>query len=182
MEKQKLIYSCEWPRNKETAWSGTDMAVRKRLDQYFDVYDFDYGIKRPYTFMTKVINKVFKKKIDVSKHYTKEFNHKYKDNNIIFQFGEVPLANIKTNKHFIYQDLSWNNVKDLKESDKDIFEISSYGSLNDFTILKNVARQNDFYNHDNAYCLTMGKWLAKYFIENLHIPQDRVCFVGGGLI
>lgn len=176
----KLIYSCEWPRDKETAWSGTDMAVRKRLDSYFEVVDFDYGIKRPYTFMTKVMNKAFNKKIDVSKHYTKEFNHKYGGNNIIFQFGEVPFATNNSNKHFIYQDLSWNNVKDLKETDKDIFEISSYNSFNDSVISKNVERQNSFYSKDNVYCLTMGKWLAKYFVEKLHLPADRVCFVGGG--
>ena len=180
--KNKIIYSCEWDKNKETSWSGTNMSIRKRLDKDFEVMDFDFGIRKPYTFLSKVVNKTLHKKIDLSKHYSKVFKNKYNSNNIIFQFGTTSNVYDKSNKHFVYQDLSWNNVKDLYYKDKETFNVSAYQNIvqNDIDCFTN--KQNEFYNHDNVYCLTMGHWLAKYLVDEVHIPQDRVCFCGGGQI
>jgi len=178
--KNKLIYSCEWDRNKETSWSGTNMSIRKRLDKDFEVIDFDYGIRKPYTFLSKVINKILHKKIDLSKHYTKAFKNKYKSNNTVFQFSMTPNVYDKANKHFIYQDLTLNYVKDLYYNNKNIFSISGFNRISENDINKFNDEQNGFYNHENVYCMTMGRWLTKYLVEEVHIPSDRVFFVGGG--
>lgn len=178
--KNKIIYSCEWKRNIETSWSGTNMSIRKRLDKDFEVIDFDYGIRKPYTFLSKAINKILHKKIDLSKHYTKVFKNKYKFNNFIFQFSSTPNIYDKSNKHFIYQDLTMNYVKDLYYNNKNIFSISGFNRIDEKDINKLNEKENEFYNHDNVYCMTMGRWLAKYLIDEVHIQSNRVCFVGGG--
>lgn len=60
--KQKFIYSCEWKKNKETSWSGTNQAVCSRLHKDFDVIDFDFGLRKPFALTAKVIKKLTRKK------------------------------------------------------------------------------------------------------------------------
>ena len=176
---KNMIFACEWARNKETSWSGTNMAVRTRLEKDFNVIDFDYGIRKPYGFMAKVMQKAFHKNIDVTSHYSKVFAKKYKGNNVIFQFGEMPDAYDPSNKHFLYQDLSWANVKRMMDNESDIFKVSNYERYDSNAINQFSDRQNAFLRKDNVYCLTMGQWLTKFFVEELHLPKERVCVVGG---
>lgn len=156
------------------------MAIRKQLEKKFDVVDFDYGIRRFYTLLNKCFCKLMKRTFDFSNFYTHIFARKYKGENIIFQYSETPFVYSGKNKHFIYQDLSWNIAKDLKELNYKIFKISSFRQFDECTIKDNIKKQNLFYSHDNVYCMTMSKWLAKYLVENMHLPSERVCYVGGG--
>lgn len=180
--KNEIIYACEWSLDKVNSWSGTNLAVRNQLEKYFNVKDFDYGPRKPYAFFSKVIKKVFNKRIDTYNHYNKIFNKKYKSDKVIFQFSDLPYnKNGDKNKHFIYQDLSWGYVKYICDNNQEIFEKSGFNSFDKDFIYASEKRQTEFYEQNNVKALTMSHWLKDWLINSQGLPKERVVYVGGGI-
>ncbi len=176
---KKIIFCCQWAYDKENSWSGTNMAVRKRLNQYFDVLDFDYGVRQPYAFFSKINDKIFKNKIDTFNHYNNQFKKKYGDGNVVFQFGDLP--NYEGNIRFVYQDLTMGYIRYLCNNNKFVFEHSSFQHLpkNEIDIL--AERQDILYTQKDVHFFTMSHWLAKWLVDDYKLPKEKVDFVGGGI-
>ena len=57
---EKLLFSLQWHANKLSSWSGSYYSIYKQISKSYDLVEFDYGIRKPYTFINKLIlNKIF---------------------------------------------------------------------------------------------------------------------------
>ena len=113
----RLLFVAEWERNKSKTWSGTTYALRKALDNYFDIEDVSINKKHLLLFISKIckIPSKLKNKSDI--HYYKIKFGKYFINNKD-KIPSLVFSEYKINKYkneFIFQDFSISNIKDMYE-------------------------------------------------------------------
>lgn len=181
--KEKLLFICEWARNRETSWSGTNYSIYKALSKYYELEDINISpLKSPVEFCKKALQKVFKTKRDFnyanSIKHIKKFKKRYK-NGVYksFQFGECPFQ--ENMSSYVYQDLSALNVKDMYENEKEVFAVSGYQDIKENAIYKRAALQKEFYKSCKTV-FTMSHWLREYLINKCGLDNKKVIFTGGG--
>jgi glycosyltransferase involved in cell wall biosynthesis len=180
---KKLIFVCEWAKDRETSWSGTNNSIFQRLRNDYDLIDFDIGIRKQYTFVTKACQKL--KLISQKKAFSLRQNHfgrklarDYSYDIPCFEFGEHPHNEKRLS--FCYQDLSILYVKHMKEKLPDIYKVSNYENIQEDFLDYWVENQRKFYQNPNTIVFTMGEWLRKWLISERLIDPSRVFTVGGG--
>lgn len=179
--KKELIYSCAWQKDKINSWSGTHMAIRSRLDKFYNIKDFDWGEKTLENKIQRICSKFLKEYVDMNCFYTKKFTKRFGNNNIIFCYDNTPLNYSKSNIYFVYQDFTWHFFNHIYDTRKDLWNINFHDNFQKKRMDKLINKQNEFYFQSNVHCLTMSKWLYNYYIENMNIPANRVHYVGGGI-
>ena len=157
------------------------MNVRKRLEKYYDVDDFDWGESLFYNKVQRLFKHFFNIYIDFNAYLTKKFHDKYGYNNIIFAYDNTPLNYSKNNIYFVYQDFTWHFLNHIFETNKKLWNVNFKDDFQMVRMKKLLKNQNEFYKNDNVHCLTMSRWLAKYLVEKQSIPENRVHYVGGGI-
>lgn len=175
----KLFFACEWARERDKSWSGTNLALFNELSKHFQLVDFNINGKslkdKWYRFMF-----MFDMGKAKHKHCNKEFIRRFENIDApIFQFTDYP--NIDGADSFIYQDLSVCVLKELRENCKEAYKVSGFQNFSKYALNKREKIQSDFYFGKNcAGIFTMGKWLAKELIEKNKAPANKVYHVGGG--
>lgn len=185
----KIIFACQWGKNKKRAWSGTYYGLYTALQNYYDIENFDLSYSN-YKYNPIIAFNYIKEKAlrqtcfyDFGIGRLKAFNKvavtkfSHNQDEIIVQFGECP--NVPGIKSFVYQDLHVGYVKKMYNYMPEIFKISGYQHLRKKAIYRREKVQRDFYSNVTGI-FTMGKWLEKELIEVYGMPKDRVFHVGGG--
>lgn len=180
--KQKLIFSCKWERNKRVSWSGTHFSIYKQLAKYFDVINFDYGIRKPYSFVNAINRKIFglsTNGCNLEEHYINKMREKFsKGSYNSFQFSQCP--NQDNIHSYIYIDLCFGVLKELALSNPTIFNISGFSGLKIEEITNLEKKQSVFLKQHVKKIFTMGIWLKKWLIAHYSIPDEKVIAVGAG--
>lgn len=184
----KILYACEWNKNKESTWSGTTYSLLKALEKKAVVEEINLSLGLP----IKIVNKIlgiriisgkitfvntlntftsifFQKKIE-------KFDNKNK-NDIIIQIGDYGKCK---NSTYIYQDLSIDSLIYFKDKNPDYFKYSGYQNISDYQLTKRRNKQNDIYKNSLGI-FTMSKWLAKNLVDYTGLPKEKVHWVGGGI-
>lgn len=183
MSKKSLLFVCDWGKERESSWSGTDYAIYSRMEKEYNLIDIDTGYRSFYVFYKKVIRylkliSASKEMIDVQKHFGKKILEKYDSSIPSFQFGNFPYESNRFS--FCYQDLSIEYVRQMKILNPSLFDVSGYKELNANDLDKLAEQQRKYYSNNKTICFTMGHWLHDWLINELKIPEERVIYVGGG--
>lgn len=180
--KPSLIFSCSWGRNKETSWSGTDFQILNELSKTFRITNYDYGIRKPFTFFNKIKERIFKNSKtgwDLEEHYVERMKHKFsKGTYNAFQFSQCP--NQDNINSFLYIDLCFGVIQQLAISNPEIFHITDYSQMTSQTLFKFETKQANFYKNHAKLIFTMGNWLKKWIIEHYSLSDKKVIAVGAG--
>lgn len=182
MIMRELIFSCNWGKYPEMAWSGTSLSLYKELEKYYRVSSFDINPKTPILFPLRCLEKLGIGRYDMvyMKYYNKLFSKRYRYNVDckVMQLDECP--NIKGIDSYIYQDLCVSFLLDIYENNKNLIPYLGFSNINKVYLQKRVKYQNEFYQNANRI-FTMGKWLAEYMVAHCNIPKEKVYAVGGGI-
>lgn len=183
---KKILFVCEWGKNKQTSWSGTHFSLFKSLSENAEVIDFFENLNLFESFIIKIvrnIDKLFDKKfkLDISVFTNFIYNifleRKYKPADyVIFQFSAIPIN--KKFKSYIYQDLNYEFLIEEKSNNYESYKHSGFQYLTDKQLQKKKQWQ------DLAYCnytaiFTMSKCLSEFIQSNVKY-RSKVYHVGGG--
>lgn len=184
----RIIYACEWNKNKETTWSGTTYSLLKSIQNKAVVENLDLSLSLPIKLIDKalgirIINGriSFINTLNTFKAYffQKKINSKLKDNNVdvILQIGDYGKCK---NNSYIYQDLSVDSLIYFRNNFPKLFNYSGYENISDKQLNKRSKQQLEIYKNSKGI-LTMSKWLANNLIEYTGIPKEKVHWVGAGI-
>lgn len=186
----KLLFVCQWGKDRRKSWSGTHYGIFNALQEYVNLENVDIGMYNGTVYSLvekaqKAICKILhlKKDFDCAAlhHYQKVLRRKYFYNSkgkwTAIQFAECPQQNNILS--YYYQDLSASIIKLLYEKDNDMFGYSGFSRVSPKSIYKRTQMQEGAYK-SAAGIFCMGKWFQKYLIEN-GIPANKVHFVGAGI-
>lgn len=180
---KKLIFSRILKSKKDLKWdwSGTVTSLHKHLEEKITIENMYYFWgKRIY--LREILRKLRLLKDDTSMYNIKLANKSLKkynyDKSPVLQFDEFPY--FEDGNHFIYQDLSVLYLKELAETDQNLFKYSGFKNHSIKNITKRANSQLDFYKHCNGI-FTMGHWLKKYLTDTNLIDSSKIHHVGGGV-
>lgn len=179
---EKLIFSCNWGRNPEKAWSGTSMGLYRELEKHFTMEQLNIDCRIPLLLPLRCMEKLGIGRFDMvyMKYYNKVFQRRYSGEKDIkvFQFDECPDG--RKNTSYIFQDLSAGFLLDVFYHHPELVPYCGMENLDKKYLEKRVRQQNEFYQRA-AGIFTMGQWLADYLVENNDIQREKVHAVGGGI-
>ena len=182
----QLFFCVQWHKNKATSWSGTHYSVFKELSKRYDLVEYDYGIKKPYTFLTKLIyDKILHKystssisSDKINKHYYNQIKKVINKNNLnkSFQFKLYP--NIDNVHSYVYVDCLYCYLKYIYDNDIEAFK---YWDDDISKVEKELKHEEELLNKDNVTIFTMSRCLHDYLINIKKLSHNKVFFVGGGI-
>jgi glycosyltransferase involved in cell wall biosynthesis len=161
-------------------WSGSVNGVENALKKKHDVieYRFFWDISMK---IHKLLQKMHLIPYDFETYNLVHINKKVNINNFqfpIIQFDEFP--NNSYLHSYIYQDLSVMYINKIALENSREFLYSGFGKIKISAIKKRMEVQRDFYN--NAYGIfTMSHWLYNYLLNEQIVPEEKLCYVGGGV-
>lgn len=179
--KNKLYYTIFWESKREKTWSGTALSLKNSLQNYFDIVDFN---KNP-PFILPFSEKIYER-IHMLTFYTltmklaeMSFHIRYPSNQrkTILSFDEAPAG--KNIDNYIYQDLCLEYMKNLSETNPELFELTHFQKALPYTFKKRLKLQRERYK-SAAGIFTMSHWLQQYIIENYDVDPSKVHYTGGG--
>ena len=187
-DKQQLLFVCDWDHDRKKSWSGTHQGIYSALQRYFEVQDIDIGQYNGsiYSYISKLrrtTNRLFHKKADMGcanlAHYRKVIQSEWGGIQTLpsIQFAECPTQdNIRS---YFYLDMSVSVVKDLHDSNVDIFKYCGFQNQSYKAILKREKIQSKAY-YASAGIFCMGEWFRKFLIDK-GIPKEKIYAVGAGI-
>lgn len=182
---EKLLFVCNWEKDKKNTWSGTPYHLREALANYFEIVDCDVSLN----YFEKVISKLLSFRVTkkgiisvgwvlnpvytlIMKKKAKKIIKKY-SGKYVLEIGDFYAANTK--KIFSYQDLNVLKLYDIFIDNNELFQFTGYtGTLID--LKKRVNHCNKFYNSATE-CFFMNQWMCEYTSKKI----DNKCqYVGAG--
>lgn len=186
-----IVYASEWETPREVTWSGTTYFLNKALKKFADIKEVDFSVSIPQKVIAKLSSigmydgKFYISKIpptitrqyyqSLRKNYSREIKKIDKDS-IVFLVGCMDGFD---GRYYTYQDLCFEALLDLKNSGDKAFQYSRYQDLSLDDLEREAANQAKAYENA-AGVFTMGRWLAKFLVEEAGLPPEKVYFVGGG--
>lgn len=180
---EKLIYICQYGKNKERAWSGTYYKVYKELSELFPTEEMDLKVSLATRLRLKLSKMIPFFSYDFMfgdiKKYVKLMDEKTKDKNCCtFQYFETPSRN---NVHsYIYQDMCVEYLDNNILSRPKLRALYPFKRFSKKVIESRKKGQREFYS-TCAGVFTMGKWLADYMVNVMGIPAEKIHCVGAGI-
>ena len=180
-----LNYVATWTKDKKNTWSGTSYSLKTALNNLYDVEDIDVTLN----FFQKAIvriseisfgrNKGTKPKVCNkynSKFLKSNMNKLIKDDSKSLEIGCI--GKLK-GEYYTYQDLCVEAIIDLKNSDNEAYQFSTYQNICVKDLKRRAHEQMKVYK-DATAIFTMGKWLADFMVNNMGLSKEKVFHVGGG--
>ncbi|EOR24552.1 group 1 glycosyl transferase [Clostridium sartagoforme AAU1] len=184
----KIIYACEWNKNKETTWSGTTYSLLSSIKNKVRVEELDLSPSLPIKILNKILglrirngNISFVNTLNTFNRYffQKKINNALLNNNkdVVLQIGDYGKCK---NQSYIYQDLSVDSLVYFRENFPELFKYSGYENISYKQLNKRLEQQIEIYNNCQGI-LTMSKWLSNNLVEYTGIPKEKVHWVGAGI-
>ena len=184
----KIIYACEWDKNKENTWSGTTYSLLNSIKNKAIVENLDLSLNFPIKLVDKALGlRVINGKISFvntlntfkGDFFQKKVNNALKGNNndVILQIGDYGKCK---NQSYIYQDLSVDSLIYFRSNYPELFKYSGYENISDKQLNRRSKQQYEIYKSSQGI-LTMSKWLANNLVEYTGIPKEKVHWVGAGI-
>lgn len=177
---RKLVYICQWGKNREKAWSGTYLSLYNALNRYYSLMDYEIYS----SFWTQLRTYIYKKwgffKYDFFYSDIVKFNHSKKAKALCdvctLQFSELELN--ESVHSYIYQDMNIHFIKNCILNDENL---KNYFRKDVSTAIleKRLRKQAEYYQKCNGI-FVMGDWLKQYMINNMHIDASKIHSVGAG--
>ncbi len=177
---RKITFACYWAKDRAKSWSGTHLGVYKSMQSKFEVKDFDLNTKYSnfLTLVNKVSKRILKKDLlTIDKYNNRYAKNKLSKNEVVFSFAVSPYTEHTHN--YVYQDLNYQYLLELQETDKEILSYSSFDNLSKRTMKRRVKREKKFYEHAKAIFF-MNHWLKEKMVNDYGYAEDKVFCVGGG--
>lgn len=182
----KLIFSCQWGKDKKKSWSGTHWALYETLLRHFDIIDNNLGywhtrniLDKAFWLAEKIICRL--QLISVSKLWWHIIKKKYMKkfdsvNAPIFAFTEYP--DLKERKQYIFLDLHVGYLKKILKDEPELYSICGFRFTEKYVKLREL-KQEEYLRRATAI-FTMGKWLKEEIHKDYGIPNEQIFAVGGG--
>lgn len=184
-QKQKIIFACQWYKDRKRTWSGTAWALYHALQDNFEVEDFVIKEKLSSKIRRRILLKIKGRtyasnmKLNLIRDTNRRFRREYGDSEeVVFQFMECPSTTYTHN--YVYQDLCIEYIPVLRESNPKAFSYSEFQTVDEKELAERIQIQKKFYQHCKGI-FTMSHWLADFLVQECGISVDKVHAVGGGI-
>lgn len=182
--KRKLHFLCRWDACRERTWSGTCLSLFRALQAYYELAD--------YRLYTPLFLRILRKIGIVPKNepsqaeirwfrwmHGRRFRPADRETCRVFQFTDM-LPDREGRETFVYQDLCMNYVRNMSERFPDRFALSNF-QMTPSEELNRRARAERAYYDTCKGVFTMGRWMARFLVEELGIDAAKVHHAGGGI-
>ena len=174
----KLWFVFSWTDESSSSWSGTPRGLYDALVKRVEVRKLNVSTKGNY--FIQQIKRIFFPASDYSRaKKVIDSNSNIDKSEPCFMFGEY---NSKAApQSFCYQDLTIDfAIKMKKDPTLTVSFVHKIKNTIDCYVLKRRRKEAALFYQNCAGVFTMSKWLRRYMIEDMGIPESKVHHVGGG--
>lgn len=174
----KINYLANWDDNYKLTWSGTTYSLLMALKSYNSVTNVNMN-DRTNLFLAKLNSKLYRMfHIDLF-HFL--IHKKMKKIALKQRMSDSPNVQVHSiinlPNSYIYEDLTWDSLIWIKNTDPESFQFSGFQNITDKS-LKHFSNQQNRIIGDANIVLSMSQWLAKFINEN---TNRKAIYVGGGI-
>jgi len=175
----EIQYLAEWNKKEPSkTWSGTTFYLREALMSRSDLVNIDggpSGIRGLVNRLHRKVKPTYDPNFDI-KFLTKRrrsLESKIKQTSPVLEIGDI----IGGPNSFVYQDLTWDALNYLNESNRDSFLVSGFGHFDAKVMRDRTNYQRSVYS-SGTKILSMSHWLTDFV--NFKTPYTAY-YVGAGL-